>query len=381
MNNKNGIYRLLQRHLDKQAVGFPATRSGADIRFLKMLFSPDEAKAALHLSCKPAPLEQIAASAAPKFSTEQIEHAMEGMLTKGSIGWKKKNGVSHWFLMPMVVGMYEAQAGNLTPEFMRAAGNYMKTPAFGKAFLAVKPSQMRTIPINKSIPVEHHVATYDQIGAIIKFSPGPFVAIKCICREGMAMKNKPCKKTARLDTCLALGDWAAMAIHGKVGREITREETLSILRQNEDDGLVLQPANAKQPDFVCSCCGCCCGMLAFQKFLPRPLDFWTAHFYAEVNTEACTHCGKCVSRCQLNAVTLAGNEKNGKKAKINLNRCIGCGLCVPTCPQKAIRLIKKEPEMPISQDGEELYDTIMANKKGSLGQLLMLLKVALRIRQ
>ena len=379
MNEKDKIFRLLQQHLNKQAVGFPATRSGADIRFLKMLFTPDDAKVALYLSYKPAPLEQIAASATSNYSAKQIEQALEGMVAKGDIGWKKKNGVSHWFLMPVVVGMYEAQIGNFTPEFMETAEDYMKTPAFGKSFLSVKPSQLRTIPINKSIPIEHHVATYDQIDAVIQSSPGPFIVIKCICREKARIRNKPCKQTSRMETCLALGDMAAMALRGKVGREITREEALSILRQNEDDGLVLQPANAKQPDFICSCCGCCCGMLSFQKFLPRPVDFWTTNFYAEVDAEACIGCGKCIKRCQVNAVTLTGNRKKGKKAKINLNRCIGCGLCVPTCPSKSMRLKKRETGMTIPKDGEELYGRIMANKKSAAGQLLTLLKMLLKI--
>ena len=44
------VYRELQQHLDKFAVGFPATESGAEIRLLKHLFSPEEAKLATRLS-------------------------------------------------------------------------------------------------------------------------------------------------------------------------------------------------------------------------------------------------------------------------------------------------------------------------------------------
>jgi ferredoxin len=280
--------------------------------------------------------------------------------------------------MPLIVGMYEAQDGNPTPEFLAGASAYMKTMSYGKAFLAVKPSQMRTIPINKSLPLEHQVATYDQIRAIVQNSRGPFVAIKCICREGRAISNKPCTKTSRLETCLGFGDVAAMVLRRKHGREVTRDQALAILQQNEDDGLVLQPANAQQPEFVCSCCGCCCGMLSFQKFIPHPIDFWTSNFYAEVSIEACLRCGKCVSRCQVNAVTLA--DSTGK-AKINLNRCIGCGLCVPTCPSNAVRLKNKEHEMSLPKNEEDLYDEIMANKKGALGQLRMLMKLILMMRQ
>jgi hypothetical protein len=44
------IYRELQRHLNRQAVGFPATRSGADIKLLKHIFSPRDAEMATCLN-------------------------------------------------------------------------------------------------------------------------------------------------------------------------------------------------------------------------------------------------------------------------------------------------------------------------------------------
>jgi len=47
------IYRDLQRHLDSQAVGFPATKTGADIKVLKHIFSPRQAKVATCLDFKP----------------------------------------------------------------------------------------------------------------------------------------------------------------------------------------------------------------------------------------------------------------------------------------------------------------------------------------
>lgn len=378
MNNNDDIYRQLQQHLDRQAVGFPAAGKGADIRLLKRLFSADEARIALYLNYKPADTKQVETKTEQEFSPEQTDRLLNSMFLKGAIGWKVKHGADHWYLMPLLIGMYEAQDGDPSMEFLEDAESYMNTLSFGKSLLAVKPSQMRTIPINKSIPVEHHVATYDHIRAIVKNSPGPFVVLKCICRQSKAMKNKPCSKTSRQETCLAIGDMAASVLRRNHGREAPRDEVLAILQQNEDDGLVLQPANSQQPGFVCSCCGCCCGMLSFQKFLPHPNDFWSSNFYAEVTAEACSQCGTCVSRCQVNAVTLTGPAGN---AEINPSRCIGCGLCVPTCPSEAVRLKKKckETSPPINE--ENLYDGIMANKKGSLKQMKMLLKVALKMKQ
>jgi ferredoxin len=191
------------------------------------------------------------------------------------------------------------------------------------------------------------------------------------------MRNKPCALTARTETCLAFGDTARMVLRRKHCREVTRDEVLAILRQNEEDGLVLQPANTRQPEFVCSCCGCCCGMLAYQKLLPHPVDFWTSSYRAEIAAGACSQCGTCVSRCQVGAVSLDGPSG---AARINPSRCIGCGLCVPTCPAAALRLTLKEAEPPPPANEEEFYDRVRANKKGAPAQLLNLVKVALKMR-
>ena len=372
------IYRRLQRHLDRQAVGFPATRSGADLRLLGKLFTPEEARLALHLSGQPSSTPQVIDRAAPEFSKEQTGKLLTDMLMKGSIGWKRKDGEDTWLLMPLVVGMYEGQDGKPSRDFLVAAGAYMKTLDYGKSFLAVKPSQMRTIPVHKSIPVDHAVATYDEIRAMVRDAEGPFVVLNCICREGAALRRKPCKQTSRKETCLGFGHVAAMVLRRGQGREITRDEVLTILQQNQDDGLVVQPSNTQKPSFVCSCCGCCCGMLSFQKFLPHPIDFWTSNYFAQVTADACTGCGQCVDRCQVKAITMDG--PNGT-AHINLSRCIGCGLCVTTCPSEALRLTKKETEAAPPKDDEALYDAIMTNKKGPAGQWKTLLKVALKMRQ
>ncbi len=379
MNSDQGIYRLLQQHLDEQPVGFPAALGGSDIRVLRRLFTADEAKVALQLSYKPAPRDEVAAKTAPAFSAAQTKSLLDSMFRKGAIGWKETDGIDHWFLLPLVVGMYEtSQDGEPNPEFLDDAWAYMKTVSFARAFIHVKPSQMRTIPINKSIPLSHPIATYNQIREIITGAPGPFVALKCICREKMALTGKKCAKTSREETCFAMNSVGAMVLRRGHGREISRDEAIELFRQSEADGLVLQPANAEQPEFVCSCCGCCCGMLSYQKFMPNPVEFWTSHYQAAVDQHACKRCGKCASRCQVNAVTLAGPEG---EATVDLSRCIGCGLCVATCPAKAISLKEKQSETPLPKTEEELYDEIMKNKESAWSQWTSLFKVALKIRK
>ena len=43
-------YSELAKHLDKLPGGFPPSETGADIRLLKRLFSPEQAELAVHLT-------------------------------------------------------------------------------------------------------------------------------------------------------------------------------------------------------------------------------------------------------------------------------------------------------------------------------------------
>jgi electron transport complex protein RnfB len=358
------VYRLLQRHLDGQAVGFPATASGTELKLLRRLFSPEEARLALHLSYRPTPLERIVEQAAPGFSADRVEDLLESMFAKGAIGWKEKDGVDRWYVIPLIVGMWESQDGRPTKGLLVAALSYMRTPDFVEAFVSTRPPQLRTVPINESIPVEHHVATYDRIRAIVETAPGPFVALRCICRESAAMAGNPCTVTSRVESCLALNEMAAQVLRRKHGREIDREEAMEMLRQSEHEGLVLETGNSQTPDFVCSCCGCCCGALGLHKRLPNPHDLFASNFCAEVDAEMCTQCGECVARCQVDAVSMTGP---GETALVERSRCIGCGLCVPTCSSAAVTLRKKEPEVTPPPDDEALYDRIKANRNRPRG--------------
>jgi NAD-dependent dihydropyrimidine dehydrogenase PreA subunit len=360
MSDDSGVFRLLQLHLDQQAVGFPAAESGADVRLLKKLFSPDEAALALQLSYRPTSLAQILERVGRGSSAEQVRDLLDSMLLKGAIAWRERGGVDQWYLHPLIIGMFEAaQDGIPAPGFLAGMGAYLETGKFVKAFVASRPSQVRVVPINKSMKVEHHVARYDDLRAVIAVAPGPFAVLKCVCREMKSAGGHPCTKTTRQETCLALNDMAAAVLRRAHGREVTREEVLSLLQQDEEDGLVLQPSNAQHPDFVCACCGCCCGLLAIQKMVPRPADFWASNYQCAIDTAACSLCAECVSRCQVGALTMAAS---GGAAQIDLGRCIGCGLCVPACPTNALQLKKKEPATVPPKDPEALYEEIMANR-------------------
>ena len=376
MKNADDVYRHLQRHLDKQAVGFPATKSGAEIRILKRIFDPEEAGLAMRLSYRPQSLQEIFDAVKPgDMQLGDLEKMLDRMVAKGCIGRSQKKNTRYYCTIPFVVGMYEWQLGKLTPEFLADLDDYLTNRDFGLAMLSTKLPQMRTIPVEKSIHVDHHVTTYDNLREIIGGSDGPIGINECICRQRARLKGKPCRQTSRLETCMVFGEWAKEAIKTGISRHISPTEALEIARQNEAEGLVLQPSNDQKVEFLCACCGCCCGMLSLQKMLPKPVDFWATNYYAAFDAEVCTGCGTCVKRCQVNAVAM---DESGHKALVNLDRCIGCGNCVVTCQTGAMSLFRKKEETVPPRDTEALYDEIMAHKKGTIGRMMLAAKLMLK---
>ena len=70
----------------------------------------------------------------------------------------------------------------------------------------------------------------------------------------------------------------------------------------------------------------------------------------------------------------------GTTSAVDLKRCIGCGLCVPTCTEKAIHLVRKDSETVPPETDQDLFDTILADKKTLSGRMKnSLLKTFLRV--
>ncbi len=206
MSADEQLYRDLQIHLDEQTVGFPATDSGSDIRLLKQLFPPEQAKMAMMLTYKYETLEQINEHAKETgVSLEELERVLDETASRGVIGYRTKDGVKQYRNIPYIVGMAEAAAYNPTPEFISAATEYSKDPSFWIAFLNSKIPQMKTIPIEQSITQEHHIGIYDEIKDIIETTEDPIVILECVCRNGAERRGEPCKLTSRKANPLVTG--------------------------------------------------------------------------------------------------------------------------------------------------------------------------------
>ena len=367
------VYRDLQRHLDKMPVPFPETESGVEISLLKRLFDEEEASIALKLSA----IAESADKIHRRFKNGEISKGrltskLDHLAEKGAItGAKNNKGEKVYGKLPLAIGIFEYQVDRITKGLAEDFYKY-EDEGFADALLKSKTKQMRTIPVNIDIEHEFLIGTYDNARAIIERSPGPFAVMNCVCRQAKQKMGEKCKQTDILETCFTLGKSASFMMDRGTGRELTREEMISLITRAEKEGMVLQPANAQDPGFICCCCGCCCGVLTAAKKYENPSEFLQTNFFVEINADMCTSCGNCIELCQMEALVPVN-----KHTEVIANRCIGCGVCLNACATDAISLKKKDKETIPPRTSGEMYKRMIMDRYGVFGTLKILGKAAL----
>ncbi|MFX1444806.1 MAG: ATP-binding protein [Promethearchaeota archaeon] len=367
ISDDDSAYRALQQHLNEMPVGFPRTKSGVELRLLKNFFTPEEAKIATKLKFAWSKdfesidviYERVKGSG---MSLEELEQILDAMFKKGTIMFQEESGTKYYANAMFAIGIYELQLNNINKKWLREFSQFMKE-GYSMEFFGTKISQFRTIPVEKSLIPEHHAPSYEEVRNIIESIEGPLATATCMCRKVTELFNHPCKQTNLRETCLIFNEFAQHYIDQGLGRQITKEEALETLEKVKRDGLVLNAGNSKNPSFICCCCQDCCMFLVGMNLLSRPTKFHATNYYAEVDPDACTGCGICIDRCQLNAIKIVDDV-----SKVIQKRCVGCGNCVITCPVEAIQLRKKEKITIPPETEEELYSKILETKKQLKGK-------------
>jgi ferredoxin len=327
----DSVYERLAEALDRLPNGFPRTPSNVELRVLKKIFSPEEAKIAGQLTGSTESIVEIAQKLG--FSVEEAQAKLIKMAKRGFVWYEAEKGKPSFRLAPFVVGIYEAQLETMDHELAHLVEEYL---ANGGAVGIMKPQPAlhRVIPAQKAVKSEL-ILPYDDVKAILLNSKS-FGLRDCVCRVQQKHVGHKCEFPLR--TCLFFSEYERPPHR----YTISKEEALAFLDKAEEIGLVHTVSNVmKGVGYVCNCCGCCCGIL-------RGINEWGiensvahANYTATIDPTQCLNCGTCTTRCQVHAIT-----QQNDVAVVNKQKCIGCGLCVTSCPNNAAQL-KRKPQREI----------------------------------
>jgi len=323
------VYKNLAKFLDRMPGGFPETRSGVELKILKKFFTPEQAGILMKLTPFPEPVAKIAA----RLEMDEAETArkLEQMAKEGSIYRVRAGDKVLYMAINFVVGIYEFHLNSIDRELAELMEEYL--PTLKTMWEKTKTKQLRVVPIHSAVASAPAVSTYDQVRELTKKHDLISVA-PCICRKEQALLDNPCDRP--LESCLQFGMAAQYYIENGMGRKISKDELMAILKMGEEKALVLSPTNAQDIMNICMCCGCCCGVLRGLKAMPKPAEQVQASFQARIDPGLCSACGACLDRCQMDAIA------EGDVFRVDGERCIGCGLCLPTCPEEAIYFVARE---------------------------------------
>ncbi|MBU2550982.1 MAG: 4Fe-4S binding protein [Proteobacteria bacterium] len=348
------VYYRLAKVLDSLPQGFPATDSGLEIRLLKKIFTEDEADLFCDLRLTLETAEEISKRTGRPL--EGLDDRLVSMWHRGEVWGQAVDGVRRFRMMPWIVGIYEFQIDRMDREFCEMTEEY--SMHFGAAAVGFGPSIMQVVPVERHVPTGQQALPYDQVSTLIENGQA-WCINDCICKKEKGLMDNPCEKP--IAVCLAIGDQAGVFDESPWGRAITKEEAFQVLERAEEAGLVHLTGNVETGhNFICNCCGCCCGVLGAIKNFGLT-DITNSRHYAEIDPDLCTACGTCADeRCQVAAI-----EEAGEVYRVLTEKCIGCGLCVTTCPAEAIALIRKpEDRIVIPPRDEVAWNDERARQRG-----------------
>ena len=164
---------------------------------------------------------------------------------------------------------------------------------------------MHVIPVEKAIEAEREAVKLEKISYWLKKYDGHISAGLCSCRYSRTKLGDGCADDPD-DWCIQLGDMADYTVETGRAHYITKEEALEILKRAEENGFVHQITNIDGEVKIFDICNCdvkICNALRTSLLFNTPY-LSRSSYTANVTTENCVACGRCVEGCPAGAVKL-----------------------------------------------------------------------------
>lgn len=123
---------------------------------------------------------------------------------------------------------------------------------------------------------------------------------------------------------------------------LTKEETLELLRDCEERGLMHSVWTFKSP-WIGAICNCDkpSGCMAMRLTLDYGIKImWKGEYLAQVDEEQCNGCAACAGACPFGALTY---DRKRHRAQLDAAKCFGCGTCRASCRSGALSIVDRAP--------------------------------------
>ncbi|MFC2003083.1 hypothetical protein ACFLV4_03970 [Chloroflexota bacterium] len=237
------VYEQLALHLSTLSMGLPYREELFEI--LREHLTPTEAKVLLMLPTKVAPLQPVGVdeiASKVDIPKEKLGEILEGLSERGLLfSGKTKEGEKGYALQQVGFGFPQTffWKGEDTPHAIHMANliaKYFNRQVMVEAYGSSETKPSRYIPVGGTI--DHAIQAvfpYHTMGRVIEQAK-VFAVAHCPCRVTMQLRGKGCDHP--LEVCMKFDDMAEYLIERGLGREITGEEALDVIRKSEEAGLV-----------------------------------------------------------------------------------------------------------------------------------------------
>ncbi len=373
---KKNSYQKLSERINTFPQG--ATASDLLFRILKILFSEREAGLVSLLPIKPFNAKK--AAGIWKIKESEAIKVLDDLADRGILLDSENEKEVIYSMPPPMAGFFEFSLMRYRNDIDQKALSelyyqYMNVEEdFIKDLFTTGKTQLGRAFINEEVLSGEnalHVLDYERASEVIRTASSIGIGV-CYCRHKMEHIGKNCN--APMDICMTFnGSADSLTRHG-IARRADVKEGIDLLQKARDFNLVQFGENVQENvNFICNCCGCCCeAMIAARKFgFLNPVH--TTNFLPSVNEENCNGCGKCISLCPVEAMTLVSSNDPAKplkkKARLNREICLGCGLCLKGCEKKAL-ILGSRKERVITPVNSVHRVVLMAIERGKLQNLI-----------
>jgi Na+-translocating ferredoxin:NAD+ oxidoreductase subunit B len=351
-------YKLLIERYRTWMFGMPDSEDL--IPALELRMTPEDALFLSQLPFMPHTMEQLTTRLG--MSADELYSRMLPLIGKGlimevegrsAVRYTLTDSVQILFRMPGWKGEQDDVNRALAPKLNRYYIEHM-----GADFTGHPTKVLRAIPIARTIQDTRTVLPYEDILVFVDHEDYHTVST-CACRHRHNLDPNMAACKHETATCLHFGRLGRFIVKHGMGKPIEKAQTMEILKNAADAGLVHGISNYKQGmDTICNCCSCCCLFLEKIRIEPpNPRGHQRSNYVVEHKLETCKACGLCARRCPMGALELkdkpdAPKAKDGqrlapkdlKEIVHDPGRCIGCGVCAHKCPTQSLKLVRRGQE-------------------------------------